>query len=68
MQTAHKNMLGVRLNDEENNLLLALAESMGIQKSTYARIILREHLIQSGVLITNPSPQVEQITQGAKTT
>ncbi|MBX3036759.1 MAG: hypothetical protein KF758_07585 [Anaerolineales bacterium] len=68
MQTAHTNILGVRLNDEENEFLLALAESKGIQKSVYARSILREHFIKSGLVITNPAPEFEQLSQGENNT
>jgi hypothetical protein len=61
MQTMRPNFLGIKLSDEENRALLALAGNDGLPKSAYARRVLRAHLLHEGAItIHNPAPQAEE--------
>ena len=68
MKSYYSEFLGVKLSDEENKALTRIAQNNGIQKSSYARHILRMHLIQVGeITITNPAAQGSEITaQGSR--
>jgi hypothetical protein len=63
MKTLHPMFLGIKLSDEENRALQNIAKNKGFQKSSYARSVLREHLIHLGaIMIYNPAPQGSEIT------
>ncbi|WKZ34863.1 MAG: hypothetical protein QY332_14685 [Anaerolineales bacterium] len=65
--TVRPMFLGIKLSKEENRALLTVAENDGLQKSAYARRILRAHLISLGAItVTNPAPQADEVTQGIR--
>lgn len=60
-----KEYLGIKLTEEEERALIHVAESKGLNKSTFARSVIRAELISLGAIrITNPQPQHHEAMQG----